>query len=143
MRNQTRIVSAALVIGGLTLLLSVDAIAAEAAQPRRWVVGSEARLRQSDPGLRSFCEKMVPMKATLGMKAPAKGESFDSWLANLKGGDPELAKCFDPGEVIPVGTAGTILDARETCGSSAVRLRLQDGRIGCINGDFLSDERPR
>ena len=130
----------------VTVAFAAVVLAADSSQAqqedRRWVVGDHATLRAPDPLLDAFCKQAVPVEAANGLAAPNTSEQFGPWLARLKTEKPAIAKCYDPGIPLRPGSAVMLLDSNDGCGGAAQRVRLADGRIGCVYADFLSVKPP-
>ena len=133
--------------GVLVLILGLVVLAAESrAQEeaiRRWVVGEHATLRAPDPKLDAFCKETIPVEAASGLAAPNTPEKFGPWLARLKTEKPAIARCYDPGPPIKLGSVVTLLDSNEGCGSASINVRLDDNRVGCVYADYLSNKPPQ
>jgi len=110
---------------------------------RRWVVDERATLRAPDPKLDAFCKEAIPVEAANGLSAPNTPDKFTPWLAHLKTQKPEIAKCYDPGPPIKMGSVVTLFDSNEGCGGASIRVRLDDNRVGCVYADYLSNKPPQ
>jgi hypothetical protein len=113
-----------------------------AAQERRWVTSDRAMLREPDPNLDTFCKETIPGEAANGLRAPSTLQEFRPWLERLKKEKPAVAKCYDPGTPIRPGTTATILDSDTGCGITFRRVRLADGRVGCVSEEYLGTKPP-